>query len=132
MKKAKLLALAALVLLPLLLLRLLQVGRTDRREMSTGQAPGTQAARPQTALEVARSNAAPLILNFWRTNAALAQLSSNNVAFQEWGKAFMLRVANDHLSKSPLFGLKGPLRTEDVSIQTLLTTSGAEINLDTL
>src|SRR5205814_1538837 len=103
LKKKKLLAVAALLLL-LTLLPLVYVGRTHRPRPSTQQTPKTLLAGP-TALEVARSNAAPLILNFWATNAVLARLSSNNAAFQEWGRAFILRVANDHLSKVPLFGL---------------------------
>ena len=66
------------------------------------------------------------------TNAALLQLSTNNAAFQQWGKAFMLKTANDHLSKVPLFGLKGPLRAGDVEVVAHLTGTGAEFYLTTV
>src|SRR3954452_24323656 len=69
---------------------------------------------------------------FQATNAVLRTLSTNNVAFQDWGKGFMLRVCNDHLSKVPLFGLKrGSLRPEDVVVTSYLTLNGAEFDLAT-
>ena len=66
------------------------------------------------------------------TNATLLQLSTNNPAFQQWGKAFMLKTANDHLAKVPLFGLKGPLRADEVEVETHLTGTGAEFYLTTV
>src|ERR1019366_10537498 len=44
----------------------------------------------------------------------------------------MLRAANDHLAKVPLFGLtNGSLRDEDVLVTSLLTQAGAEFDLAT-
>jgi hypothetical protein len=77
-------------------------------------------------------DAKPPFVDLMRTNAILERLSTNNLAFQTWGKEFMLRVANKHLSSVPLFGLKGPLRAEEVTIQTYLEATGVRIDLSTL
>ena len=76
-------------------------------------------------------DATPPALLYRITNATLAHMSTNNEVFQEWGSNFMLRAANDFLSKVPLYGLKGPLLPGKVAIRTLLTTMGAEIDLAT-
>jgi hypothetical protein len=113
----KLILLAAVAVGAVVLVVLLRTGRTGRLDVSR---------------EAEHSDEAQLFLNYWRTNPVLERLSATNAAFQAWGKVFMLQLANDHLSKVPLYGLKGPLRAEDVSVQSRLTTAGAEMYLKTL
>src|SRR5438034_5334580 len=106
MKRTKLLPLAALFLGASLMVLLLWGSRTDRTPPDAEKTSEVSTTRLAASREVHRSDAAQAVLNSWRTNAVLERLSTNNAAFQAWGKQFMLRVANDHLSKVPLFGLK--------------------------
>jgi hypothetical protein len=72
------------------------------------------------------------VATFQSSNAALRKLSISNEPFQQWGRQYMLKVANEHLSKAPLYGLeKTPLKESDVIVKSFLSLNGAEFELTT-
>jgi hypothetical protein len=123
-KKAAAVSIALLLLIGLWLLRF----RTHEVQPKRGSSPVPDVVRQPS------SNTNPWEIAFRKqsTNALLRALSTNNVAFQEWGTNFILAAVNEHLSKVPLFGLqKKSLSAEDVLVFTFLTLDGADIDLAT-
>lgn len=57
--------------------------------------------------------------------------STNNAAFQKWGRELMLGQVNAHLARVPVYGLTSPLAESNSIVNTFLTPEGAELWLHT-
>jgi hypothetical protein len=65
-------------------------------------------------------------------DADLRRAGSNNLELQKWGRTFMVAAVNAHLRQVPLFGMdRGPLKEEDVVVQTDLNQTGVHFALST-